>query len=241
MNKRKLNRFEVLNDPGATLLLILLLSADLVHIILHVVNSLTPAFYNRMLNLTLDVSYAEWYQYIKFFFMMLLVIKLAFKKEPLRYLIWAGIFAYLLLDDSLEIHGKVGGYIALNMLEGVNPPFGLRLEDIGSLAISALVGVFIIIALGIAYWKGSKRFKTITHDLILLLLLIGFFGIFFDMVHMAVKGGDVVELLFGIIEDGGEMLSASLMLWYAFLINTSKDDELSIWKSLRGKSGSKNE
>jgi len=241
MNKRKLNRFEVLNDPSATLLLILLLSADMVHIILHVVNSLAPALNNRMLNLTLDVSYAEWYQYIKFFFLTILVIKLAFKKEPLRYLIWAGIFAYLLLDDSLEIHGKVGGYIAINMIEGVTPPFGLRLEDIGSLAISALVGVLIIIALGIAYWKGSKRFRTITHDFILLMILMVFFGVFFDMVHVIVKGGKAVELIFGIIEDGGEMFTASLMLWYAFLISTSKDEELSIWKSLRGTSGSKSQ
>lgn len=239
MNKRKLNRFEALNDPGATLLLILLLSADIVHIILHVANSLAPALDNRMLNLTLDVSYAEWYQYIKFFFVTFLIIKLAFKKEPLRYLVWAGIFAYMLFDDSLEIHGKVGGWIALNLIDGVNPPFGLRLEDLGSLIISALVGVLIVIALVIAYWKGSKRFRTITHDFILLLLLMVFFGVFFDMVHVMVKGGEAVELIFGIIEDGGEMFTASLMLWYAFLISTSKDEELSLWKSLRGNLGSK--
>jgi len=240
MNNRKLDRFEALKNPTVTLLLFLLLSADLVHILLHVVNSLSTSVDNRMLNLTLDVSYAEWYQYIKFFFLTILLIKLAFPKEPFRFLIWAGIFAYMLFDDSLEIHGKVGGYIAINMLEGITPPFGLRLEDLGSLIISALVGLVIIVALGIAYWKGSRRFRLITLDLILLLALMVFFGVFFDMVHVAIKGGKVLELILEIIEDGGEMITASLMLWYALLINVSGDKEISIWNSLRGKAG-KNE
>lgn len=238
MIKRKLNHFESLNNPAATLLLILLFSGDLVHILLHGLYSLSPVLDNRMMNLTLDLSYAEWYQYIKYFFLTLLFIKLALKKEPFRYLIWAGIFAYLLLDDSMEIHGKVGGYIALNLIEGVSPPFGLRLEDLGSLAISAIIGIFMISALGIAYLRGSTRFRIITIDLILLLVLMAFFGVFFDLVHVALKGGHALELTLGIIEDGGEMITASLMLWYAFLINICKDEEPSIWKVLRGNSSS---
>ncbi len=47
----------------------------------------------------------------------------------------------------------------------------------------------------------------------LFILLLAFFGVFFDMVHVAIPWG---ESLWGIIEDGGEMLTMSIIVWYVF-------------------------
>jgi hypothetical protein len=53
----------------------------------------------------------------------------------------------------------------------------------------------------------------------LLTSLIVFFGVILDMAHSGIKLGRTVDYLLAIAEDGGEMIAASLVLWYVFLIN----------------------
>ena len=234
MNKTRLINFNAFNERSASLFLILLLFGDLVYILLHIINSFIPLFNGNLFDITTDFSYAEWYQYMKFFFITLLVVKVSIGNEPMRYLAWASVFAYMLIDDSMEIHGRLGGYIALHFLQDFKPPLGLRLEDIGSLAASAMAGIILIIFISWAYWRGSKRFKKVSHDFMLLVFIMVFFGVFFDMVHVAISGGIAINLILEIIEDGGEMVAASLILWYTFFILLRKGkDAIFLWDCIQ--------
>jgi hypothetical protein len=59
--------------------------------------------------------------------------------------------------------------------------------------------------------------------MLILILALAFFGISVDMAIVAIYGEVEVgggELVLGVIEDGGEMLVASLILRYVFLLAT---------------------
>lgn len=97
------------------------------------------------------------------------------------------------------------------------PILGLRLQDFGELAVSASAGIILLLSLILAYANGSEMFRKISQDFALLLCGLIFFGVVVDVIHVAINLGGKVNFVLGVIEDAGEMLSVSLILWYAFL------------------------
>ena len=63
--------------------------------------------------------------------------------------------------------------------------------------------------------------------MLLLILALVFFGVGVDMAHIAIKLGRKVNFIFGVVEDGGEMLVASLILWYVFLLSIREETKSS--------------
>jgi hypothetical protein len=169
-----------------------------------------------MLNLEHDNSYPEMYQYIKFFWIAFLLFYISFKNKTLHYIPLALVFSYFLFDDSLRIHERVGRYLATEF-EFV-PMFGLRPRDFGEIAVSAIVGVFLLLLLIWAYRRGSQTYRKIFREIAGLILLLVFFGVFVDILHIVVKFGGNVSIIFGLLEDWGEMVTVSLIAWYAFLL-----------------------
>jgi hypothetical protein len=205
------------NESSASLILIMLLCADLGFITLHLVNTpLTPFLRNPLFDIERDKGYSEVYQYIKWFWIIILLINLSISKRSFRYVVWGLLFTYLLFDDALSIHEEVGGYLVSNLT--LNPPFGLRDIDLGELAVSAAAGMILFSLILWAYVRGSYAFKKMSQDMVVLILVLVFFGIVVDMAHVTIPRGKVTFML-GIIEDGGEMLMASLILWYVFLLS----------------------
>lgn len=70
------------------------------------------------------------------------------------------------------IHETVGEVIAGNL--SLRAPFGLRLQDLGELAVTATAGVILLAVVGWAYWRGSQAFKRVSQDLLLLILVLVF-------------------------------------------------------------------
>ena len=112
------------NERGATALLLLLISADLAFIVLHVVNQALPEhLQNPLLRIDKDQTYPELYQYVKYLWIVLLLMYLAVKQRAVQYWAWILLFAYFLSDDSLRIHEQVGRHISHSF--NFTPPFGL--------------------------------------------------------------------------------------------------------------------
>lgn len=209
--KRKINK------PWASLLLIMLLSADLAFITYHWVNILTPGFKDSLYTINTDRSYPEMYQYIKWFLIISLLAYISVKRQSFHYNVWGLLFIYFLFDDALQIHEIVGEYIAGNL--NLTPPFGLRRQDIGELAVTFTAGVVILPLITLVYFHGSKIFKTMSRKMLLLLLALVFFGVVVDMADISIRSGVTVKNVLIVIEDGGEMLTASLIVWYVFLLS----------------------
>lgn len=211
-----------MNGRSASLLLLLLLSADFVFIALHVINGLTPLPNTSMFNITKDHGYAEMYQYVKYFWIIILFAYILKSTKCYRYVSWILVYTYFLFDDSLRIHELFGGYIAKSF--NFNPPLDFRPQDFGELATSVIAGTFLSAVVVWSYLHGSHTFKKISIDMLLFVMALAFFGVFFDISKHAFQIGRVVSFGLGIGEDGGELVVVSLTLWYVFLLSIRNGD-----------------
>ncbi|MDO8843617.1 hypothetical protein [Methylicorpusculum sp.] len=207
---------ESFNQRSALFFLVLLLSADIIFVVLHCLNIVVPGLKVPLLSLETDQSYAEFYQYIKWLWIIITLVFISSKMASKQYLAWVVVFAYFLLDDALQVHERAGDIIAGKL--DFMPRLGLQQQDLGELAVSVMAAAILIIPLSWAYMTGSRAFRKVSEDIALLILVLIFFGVAIDMVHSAINLGTVIGLLIGLIEDGGEMITVSLILWYVFLM-----------------------
>jgi hypothetical protein len=224
MNSTTFLSMRNINERSASLLLLLFFSADFVFIAIHCIQELTPLINDKLYSIGRDRGFSEIFQYIKWFWIIVLLTYLTISRRSFSYVAWGVTFLYLLCDDSLGIHEKVGRLITGNL--GFEPPFGLYPRDLGELAVSVVAGMTLTPLLIWAYLRGSQAFKNMSRDMLLLILLLAFFGVAVDTVHSIVRGiglGWKVKFILGLIEDGGEMLIASLMVWYIFLLSVRDD------------------
>jgi hypothetical protein len=203
-------------ERSASLLLLLLLCADLAFILLHSLNALTPLLNEPLLSVERDNSYPELYQWLKWFWIIILWVYVAKSRRSFSYVAWGLVFTYFLLDDVLTIHENVGRQIADSLT--LTPPLGLRLQDLGELAVWVVAGLILLFFVTWAYWRGSVAFRRMSWDMLLLVSVLIFFGVVFDMAQIAVDLGDNVHFILGLLDDGGEMVVGSLILWYVFLL-----------------------
>jgi hypothetical protein len=68
-----------------------------------------------------------------------------------------------------------------------------------------------------AYFRSPRSFKEMSKDMLLFVVALAFFGVLTDMAA-AVKLGPLVNSVSDIVEDGGEMVVLSLILWYVYLL-----------------------
>jgi hypothetical protein len=200
---------------SATALLLLLVASDLGFVAVHMVSELTPLVAAApLLNIEVDHSYPEIFQYLKFFWIVLLLACIAVQKQQAHYGAWALLFFYLLLDDALGFHEFAG--VSMAGQDGFEAALGLRAVDFGELIGSAVAALLLGAGLVWAYARGSHEFKAVSHDLGLMVAGLVFFGVGVDMAHELFGQGSVSRFAFGLLEDGGEMLMASLIVCYVF-------------------------
>ncbi|GAB1541305.1 hypothetical protein NUACC21_39760 [Scytonema sp. NUACC21] len=199
-------------------LLYLLLAMDFTFIALHIIYTYTDLISNSSFSIEQDRGYAEIFQYFKEYWSVLLLSFLAFRQRSFLYLIWSLLFFYLLLDDSLQIHEKLGVFISRKL--NFSSWFNLRAQDFGELTVSILVSLFFLIFIGITYYFSDRFARKTSRYLILALFALALFGIVVDMVHIAVKSPSLYTLL-GLIEDGGEQVVMSGIVCFIFSLPES--------------------
>lgn len=214
-----------------TSVLAVFLLTDLFFILLHITHKVARWFdlfttiRKDAFNLYYDLTLAESFQYVKEYWIFILIIWMMFRHKNFFFAGWALMFVYLLFDDMLGFHEGLGTFIlkALNI-----PPFEvlygeLRYQDFGELAVSVGFGLIFLVLIALAYIKGGREVRHIFHYLIAFFLVIVFFGVFNDLVNR-VFDEDTNKIAYEItrlIEDGGEMIGMSLMCWYVFTLAAS--------------------
>lgn len=157
-----------------------------------------------------ESGYSETFQYLKEFWAAGVLFVVCYRMREWLYAVWGGLLTYLLLDDAVSLHEVIGE----GLVAGWSwvPPFGLRLRDLGELMVSFSVGIVFLMFWALSYRRGSAFAKGVSLDLLVLLGLLAFFGIFMDMVSIAAEAhlrGHAIA------EDGGEMLAMTLIASYA--------------------------
>jgi hypothetical protein len=220
-----------------------LLLIDLVFILLHLgiktiftLKGVSTELINPMFLLDHDQGYAEVYQFGKELAISVTLLIIGIKKRQFLYMNWAVLFFYLFLDDAFSFH-EIGG-IWLSDYFAFEAQFHLRPVDFGELLISASSGLVLLSLIGIATLKAEFNHKLISFSFFLLLIVLVIFGVGVDMLHIIADNvfehRRGVGAIFGIIEDGGEMVVMSIICAYAFVVyqNLSlpvKDSELPMY------------
>jgi hypothetical protein len=208
---------------SASRLLLLLICADAAFILLHILYFQTELINNSLYSLSRDNGYAEFFQYTKFLWIILLLTGIARTTRAPGYIAWTLLFIYFLTDDAFQLHENLGQTIARNL--DFVPPMSVRLQDVGELIVTAIAGVVIFPLLILAYWRGSQLFRRVSLDFVLFLAILVFVGVAVDLVHEAIGAeGFLDQIIFRVIEEGGEMIVVSFTLWYTFLLSLRDGD-----------------
>lgn len=229
--KSFLNKIDLDIEKDSTKFFLLLISADIFFILLNIVY----LFYdyrgsiNSIWSIETDRGLAESYQYVKEFWIILLLLWLTVRFSRLSLLTWVSIFTYILADDMLELHERFGD--TLSRVIGFKSTFGLRPQDIGELSFFAIFGIIFSILIIFTYFYNRKDyiFSAVNRRLLLLLGFLALFGAAIDALHsMTGRLSRTWEwphllkiILFfslGLIEDGGEMIIMSIAVWSIFLL-----------------------
>ncbi|HEX5538211.1 MAG TPA: hypothetical protein VFX01_00355 [Methylophilaceae bacterium] len=197
-------------NNGYFIFLCLLLATDLVYIGLHLAHVYTPYLPRSLYSVEQDKGYAEFFEYTKEFWIIILLTLLFIKEATLTNFSWLMVFVYVLFDDSLQIHENFGALVSSALAFAAE--LGLRAQDWGELFVTGLMGILLLTPVAIGYMRADARARTHTIMLSLLLGMLVFFGVFVDMMHSFFDANAVL----GLIEDGGEMVSVSAILAYVY-------------------------
>jgi hypothetical protein len=191
--------------------LLLLMAADTAFVAIHLVHKHSTLLANDLYSLSKDGGYAEVFQYVKIYWIVIMLFALWSRTRERVYPAWMLLYGYLLCDDALQIHERVGGAIARSW--GYGDAFSLEAKDFGELTLSAAFGVAFLALISMTYLRSTHAARNASKDLALLFGILVFFGVGVDMLHTAVEVPYVKPLL-GVLEDGGEMFAVSVVCWY---------------------------
>jgi len=202
------------NNTPSSLLLLLLLSADCTFIMLNIIQIIFFNQGNILFSIKTDLGYPEIYQYIKWCWIVIILLFISWINRSLSYLVWCLVYFFLLADDATRIHERVGNYISGKM--EVMSFFSLRMQDYGELVVVVVSALFFGFLVLLAYLHGNSAFRKMSHDLLMFIIILFFFGVVLDIGKYVLQIGLKSRAIIGFIEDAGEMFTASLTLWYVF-------------------------
>jgi hypothetical protein len=199
--------------------LIALLAADLLFILLDILHVLPenifPLLKSNAFAIDKDAGVAESFQYVKEFWITLIFLWLVFRRRRVTLFGLALLFGYFLLDDMVQIHEKLGDLSAglfanLSILRWFP---NLEADSIGELFAAGILGLFFLTTISLPYRRSDGATRQTFHMVFALLAVFLFFAVGVDFIH-DFFGGEILKDVFGLLEDGGEMLALSLICWY---------------------------
>lgn len=200
----------------ASLLLLLLMAVNFVLVFLGALKVYTTGgpTDDIAFNIGTERGFAGIVVYVEELAIVAFLLLLLIASRALYYLPWLLLFCYILMDDFFRLHESMGHGMADRY--GLEAAFGLRRNDFGELA---CVMVFSLLLGGIILHSYRRlrddEGRTFYRRLSVLVLALGFFGVFVDMFDIIFD-----YRIFHLVEDGGEMVVISIILW--FLVKWSR-------------------
>jgi hypothetical protein len=210
-----------------TRLLFLLILTDFIFIGLHLLSAHTGFINNDLYLINEDNGYAEVFQYVKEFWVILLLGYVALKERAWLFGLWSFFYFYILVDDALKIHERIGGDFIGKKL-GDFSLFGLKTDSyhFGQAVFGVGVALVLFIMAVFLYRSSSDSVKKNGMYLFFLFVALGVSAVGFDFLSHAVPLFDnpTGMAVFTVLEDGGEHIVISLILWLSFSLNFDLKD-----------------
>jgi hypothetical protein len=204
-----------------------MLSLDVFFIAVFLVHRIYTALYNDYVpmlgeewHIGRDRSYAEMLGYLKMAFVVSALILIRGKWQRPIYLALILIFTVALLDDALQLHERLGHGIADAL--GLQSFAGRMSPHFGELIVWTILGVFLLAGARAGFVRSPQEDRGNGLLLMGAFAVLVLFAVAVDLAHVVVKyefrfrGAD---LLFTVIEDGGEQIVLTLTCALAVLIH----------------------
>lgn len=176
-----------------------------------------------VLRIDQDWSLAEMVSYAKWLAIVVLLAGIGLRLRLAMAWVWAVVFLELLADDAFQLHERIGAALATDLDQ--QPVFGLRPQDMGEMFYALTVASLLLALVAVAMWRGGRRAVRFSLPYLLLLAMLGVVGVGMDVVHQIIAENDIrffgfgqTDAVFTILEDGGEMVVASLILAMTVLL-----------------------
>jgi hypothetical protein len=157
---------------------------------------------SRFFRLSRDRGMAEIIQYLKFG-LIIKMFAMWYRTRPSKLIVaWLILFVVMLIDDSIGIHEWISEMILLKInfpsIAGIRP--GDLLEAFGFATVEGTACLYVIVC----YRKAPGDLQRYSRQMVLVLIPLVTCGLLLDMVHLPFQD----------IEQIGEMLSMSLLLFF---------------------------
>lgn len=202
----------VTGERASLTLLLMLIGVILYSVARHLRAAATGG--DPLLFLDTPLGYPEAFQTLQWLWAIGLVALIAVLLRRWAFAALLPLLVFMVLTDTFELHERYGRRLAEAL--AIEPMLGLRSQDFGELLVlggAALVTVPIAL---IGLWRAGSADRVHFLRILVLLGLVLFCGVALDAVHILVVDDPGPGDAFGIIEDGGEMLGASLLVAYLF-------------------------
>jgi hypothetical protein len=201
-------------------LLLVLLVIDFTFILVNILAAIAKdldliAVVPPMLKITQDRALPEDFNYLKWLVICVGLVWMGLRDRWLAPALWAAVFLIILIDDSFQLHEHIGSQLAgwLDL-----PDYALLYgNDVGEVAVFAAMGLLALAIVGVLFGQRDQASRLLSRRYLLIVLALGFFGVGIDVMHSVVAHltqestvASILAQIFGVIEDGGEMLVASL-------------------------------
>ena len=152
-------------------------AADIILISIHVV-LFASGLRSRLLDIQIDRSCAEFFQNLKWFWLFFLAWQLALQQREIAYGVLSLIFLVLFVDDALSLHERFGAQFAASLT--FEPVAALRLQDIGELAVAAVLAFMLFIVWLGAWFHASPHARSHNAFAGIMIVAIGVFCVGLD-------------------------------------------------------------
>lgn len=214
-------------NTKALLPLVLLAGVDVLLIGLHVLAQFGD-WQSQRWSIEWDRGYAEIWQYAKVVFIVFMLLHVAVRRgaqDRMCCLAWALLFVWMLADDGLQLHERLGAVLASSLAPVIAT--GHLAQAVAEVIVMLAIALLFLAWILWASASASLRWRAWTLGLLAGLASLAFFAIAIDLVHALLRT-PLLHALLGLIEEGGEMLCLSAVLFLAVAIWR---DQLPPWLS----------
>lgn len=223
---RRLFRCYATDRPLRRVLIAMMLAFSVV-IVLHTLHYFAPKLdldtgrpLVRMMSLNEEWGYGEIYAHLLCLIFVAVMIRHYARTRQRIYVALAAIFALILIDDSLQIHERIGRFLmSMTALASIPQPA----IDIGQIAAFGILGVLVLAILCYGFRHSGGESARVGALLIFILCGLGFFAVMVDPLHDALEHRFAgAHLLLTVAEDGGEILMLIVACAVAFAVGRGR-------------------
>ena len=197
-------------DKGVLVALVLV---DLVLIALHIVAGATMDKIPALLNIAFDFSLGEIFTYGKWAVIVVLLWSVSRRSGNPALMSCAVLFAVMLADDSLQIHERFGEMAVSS--ETVGGTSWAQAQAIGEILVWGILAVLLLPVVVYGFVKSTREQWRPALQFLGLIALFVLFGGVVDALHQPVANLPFGPQLADLVEDGGEMIVASMIVAHA--------------------------